>query len=148
MTNLTKHFTLEELIYSSTAIVRKIDNTPSPEIIKNLTTLAISLEAIRALLGKPVKISSGYRCLALNEALGSASKTSAHMQGRAADIKVVGMTPYEVCTALKDSGIVYDQLICEPSWTHFGISLGTPRKQVLTMKRIKGKTVYLQGILE
>ena len=147
MGNLTKHFTLEELIYSSTAIVRRIDNTPSPEIIKNLTTLAISLEAIRALLGKPIMISSGYRCPALNESVGGAKK-SQHRYGLAADIKVVGMTPYEVCMALKDSGIVYDQLVCEPSWTHFGISLTTPRKQVLTMKRINGKTVYLQGILE
>ena len=147
MGNLTKHFTLEELIYSSTAIVRRIYNTPSPEIIKNLTTLAISLEAIRALLGKPIKISSGYRCPALNEAVGGAA-TSFHTLGLACDFKVVGMTPYEVCMALKDSGIVYDQLVCEPSWTHFGISLSAPRKQVLTMKRINGKTVYLQGILE
>ena len=87
MTQLTIHFSLEELTCSDTAVRLGIDNTPSDEVMANLNILAQGLEQVRTLLSlnnRPILISSGYRCSALNEALHGASN-SAHMDGYAAD---------------------------------------------------------------
>lgn len=144
---LSPHFSLKELTDSDKARELKLDNTASPKIVNNLCVLASTLEDVRKLLGKPITISSGYRSPSVNKAVGG-SVNSAHVQGLAADIKVSGMTPYEVACIIRDSGIVVDQLICEPTWVHIGLSLGAPRQQYLTMKRKNGKVVYLNGIVK
>ena len=80
-----------------------IDNTPPPEIVENLKRLAAGLETVRALLGAPLEISSGYRCAALNEAVGG-SGASQHLLGLAVDFACPGFgTPLEV--ARRDPGI-------------------------------------------
>jgi len=61
MTQLTPHFSLDELVFSSTAQRLHIDNTPDAATIQRLTVLANGLEQIRALLGQPMHIDSGYR---------------------------------------------------------------------------------------
>lgn len=150
-TNLSPHFTLEELIASSKAMALKIDNTPNAEALSNLKALALALESIRSVLGKPIKISSAYRCPKLNEAVGG-SKTSAHVFGLAVDFTVQGLTPRQICTTLIAAGVHFDQLIMEgvsaanPDgvWVHFGIAHGTMRNQVLTMK--SGK--YFTGLIK
>lgn len=86
--HLTKNFTLEELIKSSTANRLGIDNTPSKEIVSNLTELSILLQKIRDIYNKPIIVTSGYRCEKLNKAVGG-SKTSQHRLGQAADIRSV-----------------------------------------------------------
>jgi zinc D-Ala-D-Ala carboxypeptidase len=69
---VTPHFTLEELIFSNTAVRLDIDNTPDEEALKNLQILAEGLEHVRTKLnGNAIRISSGYRCLPLNRALRS-----------------------------------------------------------------------------
>ena len=84
---LTEHFSLEELIKSSTAKAKKIDNTPTQAAKTNLQHLASNiLEPIRLKYGKPIIVTSGYRSMALNKAVGG-SKTSQHLLGQAADIK-------------------------------------------------------------
>lgn len=148
---LTSHFSLEELTASSKAKALKIDNTPSPEILENLKALALALEIVRSIIAAPLKISSAYRCPALNAAVGG-SKTSAHVQGLAADFTVSGMTPRQICEKLLAAGVRFDQIICEnisaenPDgvWVHFGISKGTMRNQVLTMKAGK----YYAGLIK
>lgn len=65
------------------------------------------LEKIRGHFGCPVRINSGYRCKAHNTKIGG-SKTSYHMRGMAADIRVPGLAPREVAAyaeALKIPGI-------------------------------------------
>src|SRR5687767_12880711 len=85
MRHLSRHFTLEELVASQTATRRGIDNTPAPAVVRNLRKLAVLLERVRVLLDwAPILVSSGYRCPALNVAVGG-SKNSAHMAGLAAD---------------------------------------------------------------
>ena len=70
--NLTTHFTLSELLVSGEAARRGIDNTPTPEALAALKRTALGLETVRMRLGgAPILISSGYRCLALNRAIGS-----------------------------------------------------------------------------
>ena len=75
-----KHFTIEEMTESSTAKAKDIDNTPSQEILAKLQKLIEAiLDPLREWYGKPIRVNSGYRCEALNEAIGG-SKTSQHFQ--------------------------------------------------------------------
>ena len=83
--NLTQHFTLAELTASNKARELGIDNTPRPELVPRLVMVAEMLERIRTTLNCPVVVTSGYRCEALNLAVGGSS-TSDHPRGHAADI--------------------------------------------------------------
>ena len=142
--NLSENFTLEEMIASETAARHHIDQTPSNDVLMNLRRLALFLEDVRKLLGKPIQISSAYRSPLANEAVGG-KKTSQHCRGAAADIKVKGMTPDQVVRAIVKSGLQYDQVIREfDSWTHISISNGkdiAPRKQALIIDK-KGTRAF------
>ena len=142
MTQLSEHFSLEELTVTSH---REYDNTPNEDQINNLTRVAQLLEQVKALLGgKPVMVNSGYRSPQVNLAVGS-KPTSQHCLGCAADIRVPGMTPDEVVQAIKASDIPYDQLIREfDSWTHISVpnlANGEPRKQALIIDK-QGTRAY------
>lgn len=81
-------FTLEEFTRSSTAQRLKIDNTPSDEVIRNIKYgVQMVLDPLRRILQTPITITSGYRCSALNKAVGGVSN-SWHTKGNAADIRV------------------------------------------------------------
>ena len=105
-----KYFTISELTYSDKARELHIDNTPfSLTIIDNLTDLTENLlDPIREAWGKPLHVNSGYRCPALNKAVGG-KPTSQHLKGEAVDIttgsKGENMKLFEM---IKDSGLVYD----------------------------------------
>ena len=143
---MSVHFTLDELIFSQEAVRKNIDNTPSAEIKKNLEVLMNKLEEVRTLIGKPITVSSGYRCKELNTLIGGAAN-SAHIQGLAADINCSGMTPRDLALKIRDSHIEFDQLIYEGTWVHIGLSVKAFRKQVRTAVFNKGKpTVYTTGI--
>ena len=130
--NLSPHFTLDELTHTDH---REIDNTPTQDEINNLQQLANFLEEVKTVLGgKPIMISSGFRCKALNDAVGS-KDTSQHRTGFAADFRVPGMTPDEVVRAVIASGIGYDQIIREfDRWTHISVA-DKPRKQALIIDK-------------
>ena len=130
--NLSPHFSLDELTHTDH---REIDNTPTQAEIGNLQQLANFLEEVKTVLGgKPIMISSGFRCKALNDAVGS-KDTSQHRIGLAADFRVPGMTPDEVVRAVVASGIGYDQIIREfDRWTHISVS-DKPRKQALIIDK-------------
>lgn len=142
---LTEHFTLEELYESQTATRKGIDNTPPAALHGNLLRVADALEQIRALVGGPLTVSSGYRCKALNEAIGSGA-TSAHVQGLAADISATSLSARALAILIRESGIELDQLIYEGTWVHIGLSAGAPRRQVLTANFAGGKATYSTGI--
>lgn len=87
--NITDHFTLEEFNCH--------DQTKYPPewVATRLTPLCAMLEVVRSAFGRPVVIISGYRSPAHNAAVGGAS-ASQHMQGMAADIAVVNVSPADV----------------------------------------------------
>lgn len=117
--NLTKNFTLEELIHSNYAVVHGIENLPTDEVVYNLTALAQDvLQPIRDILGCPIRVSSGYRSLAVNRGVGS-KDTSQHMKGEAADLECPEKGNKALYEAIRKFG-VYDQLIDEKnlSWVH------------------------------
>lgn len=62
------------------------------------------LQQLREYFGSPVNINSGYRCEAHNAEVGG-SKTSHHMKGMAADIRVEGVKPAEVAKYAESIGI-------------------------------------------
>ena len=109
---LTKHFTLEEFTRSSTAKARGIDNTVPEKLIPALRNLCERvLEPLREQVREPVIISSGYRCPALNKAVGG-SDTSQHMKGEACDIYVEDVEKLRKWFAILMDGD-FDQLIFE-----------------------------------
>lgn len=128
-----KYFTIKELCKSSTATLKRIDNTPNSEIVNNLEQLVDNiLDPLREAYGKPIKVNSGYRCEALNVAVGG-SKTSQHKQGLAADITTGSRLENKKLFILaKQLNLPFDQLIDEKaySWIHISFSKN-PRKQVL-----------------
>lgn len=142
---LTPHFALEEFIRSDTAAEQHIDNTPTAEVIAHLTTTARGLELVRAFLGQPMRISSGYRCPALNAAVKGAAD-SAHLFGYAADFECPAYgSPLRIVLALGRSGIKFDQCIQEGTWVHVSFDPDM-RQQVLTAQFHEGgKTTYTQG---
>lgn len=144
--NLSAHFTLEELTASKAAVQRGIDNSPSIAVLANLRRLAALLEQVRAAVGIPIHVSSGYRCAALNSVVGG-SPSSAHMNGLAADISTSGLAPKDLATAIIVSGVQFDQLIYEGTWVHIGLSRGVPRNQVLTAHFANGRVSYTEGIV-
>ncbi|AFB70783.1 peptidase M15A [Methylophilales phage HIM624-A] len=134
--NLTPHFTLEELVNSDTATRLGIDNTPSEEVIENLKFLAEELEYVRSLLGHPMLISSGFRCHALNDHLGS-KRTSSHTKGLAVDYICPGFgDPRSIVSAIVMANINYDQVILEyDRWVHLSFKQIDPRHQALIIDK-------------
>ena len=130
---LAPNFPLALLVRSEIAEQQGIDNSPPPEVIANLKVLAAGLEQVQALLGHPLDIPSGYRCPALNAAVGG-STASQHVQGLAADFVCPDFgTPLEIARAISDSAITFDQCILEfGSWVHLSFS-PQPRVRVLTI---------------
>lgn len=88
----SEFFKLSELTKSSTASRYHIDNTPSADIIRNIQYgVDMVLDPLRRLYGKPIIITSGYRCSELNKRVGGVAN-SWHTQGNAADIHVASLT--------------------------------------------------------
>src|SRR5207245_2687878 len=93
MTQLSEHFSLEELTFSQIAARTGVNNDPSanPIIMANLTRLCETLlEPARLILGVPLHIDSGYRSRFVNDQVGGATN-SAHIDGRAADLIPIGL---------------------------------------------------------
>lgn len=149
---MVKYFKFEEFTKSAKAKELNIDNTPKDEtIINNINEVMEVMDIIRTrwteycadkhLQNPQIKITSGYRCDALNKAV-KGSKTSAHKIGSAADYKAVNghnKALYKVSQkVLEEMNIPYDQLINEYdySWTHLGLKnlKGEQRKQVFAIK--------------
>ena len=143
--NLSEHFTLEELTNSSTAQRLGIDNTAPPEVRDNLTKLASGLERVRSILAGGMHIDSGFRCPALNKAVGGVS-TSAHTLGYAADfVSPAFGTPLTIVRRLAlEPDFPFDQLIQEGTWVHISFA-PTMRLNVLTAHFIGGKAHYTTG---
>ena len=130
-TQLTAHFALEEL---SCTQHREIDNRAPAEVVATLRNTAARMEGVRRLLGgRTLSVSSGYRCPALNRAVGGA-RTSAHLSGHAVDFNCYGFGPPKaVCRAIAASDLVFDQLIEEGTWVHLSFD-PRMRRQILTKR--------------
>ncbi len=141
---LTPNFSLEELTVSDTARRRRISNAPTPAHLRNLRRTAALLEEIRALFGVPLQVTSGYRNPQVNALVGGVP-TSAHALGLAADFHVKGLDDLSAAKRIRDSGIVFDQLIHEAGrCVHVGLQAAgkTQRRQVLRQPGGPGSPVF------
>ena len=124
---------MDELIASKTAKKLKIDNTPKDDFtISNLHWIMTRLDDIREAWGKPIIITSGYRCEELNKAVGGVT-TSYHQLGLAVDIK----WNQKLFNFIRDN-FKFDKLIEERSgsgkWIHLQFRHYNERQQVLTLQ--------------
>lgn len=117
-----KNFAPEEFFKSETACERNIKNyTEEPAVIANLNAVASKMQEIRNLLGFPIKINSGYRCLELNRAVGS-KDTSQHILGQACDFVCPQYgSPEQIVDCLIKNNIEVDQCLMEGTWVHISI---------------------------
>ena len=139
-TPVTMHFTIEEIYPSEKAKTLGIDNKPSTQKMINLVYLcAFVLEPLRVAMGRPIKISSGYRCEKLNKEVGGVYN-SQHLKGQAADIDIQGDMEFgrKIFEYIKNH-LPFDQLIWEHTasgtyWVHVSFvfpDFGKNRKNVI-----------------
>lgn len=145
-----KYFTIDELTASATARKRGIKNVPNEEERLNLIALvAAVLDPLREKYGKPIIVTSGYRCAALNKCVGGVTG-SQHRKGEAADIvtKEGAKGNFELGRLIVESG-QFDQVIFEdcgkddllPQWIHVSWKrTGALRGNIL--KKVKGERTY------
>lgn len=136
------YFNLHEFLYSETALKNKIDNWPEDFwVIDNIRLkLLPALNKLREAWGSGIKITSGYRSLALNNFI-HGSNTSMHLKGLAADLYPsngdIKLFTQFVPIYFEDKP--FDQIILESSgaskWVHLGIENngGLQRRQVLNI---------------
>ena len=140
-TNITMHFTIEEMYASDTAKRLGIDNKPTTQKMINLVYLcAFVLEPLRVAMNEPIKIGSGYRCEKLNKAVGGVYN-SQHLKGQAADLCIDGdiKKGKRWFNYIKDH-LPFDQLIWEHNqktgsyWVHVSYvfpDFGKNRRKVI-----------------
>ena len=153
---LSPHFSLAEFTRSEKATRSGISNVLPAELLMAAASTAVMLEKIRQFLGElagheiPITVTSGYRCIALNRALGS-SDSSDHVRAAAVDWLAPAFgTPTEICTALAPvaSLLGIGQLINEypdrASWVH--TSTREPDRSINRIITITGRGTHV-GIL-
>ncbi len=141
-----KYFSIEELVKSASAERLTIDNTP-PRAARRMLTILIEqlLDPIRRRYGAPIIVTSGYRCPALNTAVGGVAN-SHHIVGCAADIKAPLLSPqggteggqnlalfHLIVQMQREGQIRFTQLIAEEGyrWLHISYVPGMLRDQVI-----------------
>lgn len=137
---ISKHVSLKEATTSQTATRLGIYNTPDEQTIERMKIVAEKcFEPIRAWYGKPLTVSSFYRCPELNKAV-KGSKTSQHVKGEAIDIDTGSRAENKKLLEWAKANLVFDQLIYEfgdetgPEWVHISFSLSGNRNQYLVIK--------------
>ena len=146
--NLSRNFTLSELIKSDTAIRMGINNNPSAEQIEKLKDLCENiLQPVRDHYGR-VKVTSCFRSIDLCLAIKS-SANSQHAKAEAADFECIGVDNAELADWIHQN-LPYDQLICEfytpgepnSGWIHCSYVSDQPRASYLWAYKSEGKTKY------
>ena len=136
-----KYFTIKELSHSETANRKGIDNTPTVDAVVSMTTLINEcLDPVRELYGKPITVTSGFRCQMLNKAVGGVN-SSQHVKGEAADL--VGRNDDETRKIFEKAKAFgqFDQLLYEKNskgniWVH--ISYKASGNRTMCIDNYKG----------
>lgn len=141
MGTITKDFSYREFERSEVADAKHICNViTSFEVRDSIQALTENvLQPLRDAWGKPLKVNSGYRCKALNAAVGGVP-TSQHVKGEAADI--AAGDPVKLARLAVKLGLPFDQVILYPTFVHFSHRLnGEQRGQICYNWRYQGEKV-------
>ncbi len=152
---ISKNFTLKELTKSSTGERLGIDNSvKDQETLVNLCALTHNiLQKVREAHGRTT-VNSSFRCLDLNRAIKSSDK-SQHVKGEAADIECPALDNLKLAKWIA-SNVDFDMVLLEfytqgipdSGWVHVSYKAdGNNREKELTAVKIKGKTVYKEGLI-
>ena len=145
MENFTANFSYEELTNSATAKRLGINNTPNEEERAKLKRLAVEiLQPIRDAWKAPLIVTSGFRCEALNKAVGGA-KNSQHKFGEAADFKATKLVDngklYRLIQNMVAKGqITAGQILWEygnskyPQWIHISLPNAKHKNEFIRIK--------------
>ena len=141
MKNISKYITYLEATTSQTASRKGIDNSPTDAELINMKLVAIRVfDVVRDHFKTPLRVSSFYRCLKLNTAVGGA-KNSQHKLGQAIDMQGTGGVTNKAIFEFIKKNLDFDQLIWEfgneanPAWVHVSyVSKEKNRKQILYVK--------------
>ena len=123
---MSKHFKLEELLRSETALKNKIENLPTWEVVEHLAQLAEFLDGLREAWRSPIKVNSGFRSTDLNKQVKGVQR-SAHKLGYAADLvpKNGNMEKFKTFVVEWVQDKDFDQCILEKSgkteWVHLSL---------------------------
>lgn len=138
--NLSEHFTLAEATVSQTAARQGIDNTPDAQMIDSLRNTAQFMEHVRDILGKPVVVTSWYRCPDLEAVIAPGKRAVGHHTlGAAVDFICPGYgSPLEIASRLSTmtAALGIGQLIYEfGSWVHISRLPVAPVNRILTIDK-------------
>lgn len=138
--NLSEHFTLAEATVSQTAARAGIDNTPDAAMIEELRKTAQFMEHVRDVLGKPITVTSWYRCPALEDVIAPGRRTVGHHPlGAAVDFICPGYgSPLEIAARLStmSAALGIGQIIYEfGAWVHISRLPVAPINRVLTIDK-------------
>lgn len=130
---MSRNFSLREMTASATAERDGIDNTPSLEVVGHINELCDNLlQPLRDAWGKPIRVTSGYRCPELNSKVGG-SRTSAHLIGYAADLQADNYGDFVRFAVAWLKGRDFDQCLIErgggAEWLHIGYKDGKGRQR-------------------
>lgn len=131
---LSEHFSVDEFTFSATAQAMGIVNSPGDIELANLRFLCREvLEPARRVIGEPIHITSGYRCLALNRAVGGVAQ-SYHVRGLAADLHIVSDAHASRLADALNAQPYCDLILVEhahgASWLHVQVRKLSPRHRV------------------
>lgn len=121
-----KYFTIAEMVKSDTADRLGIDNRLPRELLANAGYLIEKvLDPVREWYGKPIYVNSGYRCEALNKAVGGVAD-SYHLTGCAADIDTYSKEGNEAVFAYIRTHLPFTELGWEGGgrWVHVALVEG------------------------
>jgi hypothetical protein len=155
--NISKHITYKEAVFSQTAIRKGIKNEPNKTQLAAMKKVAENIfEKLRAHFGKPIRISSFYRSIELNKAIGG-SATSQHCLGQAIDIQAIsgtGITNKDLFNYTVKF-LDFDQIIWEfgndddPEWVHISwVGNGKNRKKITRAIRSGNAAKYIDFVPE
>ena len=131
---LSEHFSVDEFTFSATAQAMGIVNSPGSNELANLRFLCREvLEPARKVIGEPIHITSGYRCPALNRAVGGVAQ-SYHVNGLAADLHIVSDAHASRLADALNAQPCCDLILVEhahgTSWLHVQARKLSPRHRV------------------
>ena len=149
---ISKHISVKEATYSSTAARKGIDNTPNDVQLENMKMLAEAIfEPLRDWVGGAIRINSFFRSEALNKAVGGSSNSQHRCINESAAIDLDDdyghKTNAEMFHWIR-TNLVFDQLLWEygdqknPAWVHVSIRKSGNRKQLIRVTKEHGYETF------
>ena len=114
---ITNNFTWNEAFINE----RTTDGIPILEVFQNIAETAVQMQKIRAKIGKPIIVHCWVRQIPHNKRAGSTAKRSPHINGRAVDFHINGMTDEEVRKRILNIGLPVRIEDNTSGWVHIYI---------------------------